>query len=212
MLLREQPCKWDDSLTDYQLKSRMMGDYQVRFCERLGVKFPLPTRPLDKLDFIKKMKITLDDLTVKFDNNSSDRLTEDWTWLIGANKTPILVSAIGDIFLRDDNKKIYWLDVGAGKVELVANGIQDFEEKLKDVEHVNNWFMVDLIAELKLSGQGLKDGQLYSYKILPTLGGDYSTDNFEPTDMVVHFSLAGQIQKQIKDLPDGTKINKVKFK
>ncbi len=22
----------------------MMGDYQVRFCERLGVKFPLPTR------------------------------------------------------------------------------------------------------------------------------------------------------------------------
>jgi hypothetical protein len=44
MLLREQPCKWDDSLTDYQLKSRMMGDYHVRFCERLGVKFPLPTR------------------------------------------------------------------------------------------------------------------------------------------------------------------------
>jgi len=24
-------------------KSRMMGDYHVRFCERLGVKFPLPT-------------------------------------------------------------------------------------------------------------------------------------------------------------------------
>ncbi len=22
----------------------MMGDYHVRFCERLGVKFPLPTR------------------------------------------------------------------------------------------------------------------------------------------------------------------------
>jgi len=25
-------------------KSRMMGDYHVRFCERLGVKFPLSTR------------------------------------------------------------------------------------------------------------------------------------------------------------------------
>ena len=24
----------------------MMGDHQVRFCERLGVKFPLPTRLL----------------------------------------------------------------------------------------------------------------------------------------------------------------------
>ena len=26
------------------MKSRMMGDYQVRFCERLGVKLPRPTR------------------------------------------------------------------------------------------------------------------------------------------------------------------------
>ena len=37
---------WDDSFTEYQLKSRMMGDYHVRFCERLGVKFPLPTRQI----------------------------------------------------------------------------------------------------------------------------------------------------------------------
>jgi len=35
-------------------KSRMMGDYQVRFCERLGVKFPLPTRPRKPLPAIIK--------------------------------------------------------------------------------------------------------------------------------------------------------------
>jgi len=28
-------------------KSRMMGDYHVRFCEGLGVKFPLATRLTD---------------------------------------------------------------------------------------------------------------------------------------------------------------------
>jgi hypothetical protein len=44
MLLRKQLRKWEDLLTDYQLKSRMMGDYHVRFCERLRVKLPLPTR------------------------------------------------------------------------------------------------------------------------------------------------------------------------
>jgi len=32
----------------------MMGDYQVRFCERLGVKFPLPTRPADRCAAYKK--------------------------------------------------------------------------------------------------------------------------------------------------------------
>jgi len=30
-----------------------MGDYHVRFCERLGVKFPLPTRHLP-LDLMQK--------------------------------------------------------------------------------------------------------------------------------------------------------------
>jgi hypothetical protein len=38
-------------------KSRMMGDYQVRFCERLGVKFPLPTR---------QKTTTMTDFTEKF--------------------------------------------------------------------------------------------------------------------------------------------------
>jgi hypothetical protein len=65
------------------------------------------------------MKMNLDDLTVKFNNDLVHKLTEDWTWLIGTNKTPIIVSAIGDMFLKDINGKIYWLDVGQGKCEIV---------------------------------------------------------------------------------------------
>ena len=37
-------------------------------------------------------------------------------------------------------------------------------------------------------------------------------DNFEPTNIYIHFAFAGQIHEQIKDLPVGTKINKVTFK
>ena len=33
-------------------KSRMMGDCQVRFCERLGVKIPRPTRLLSRISQI----------------------------------------------------------------------------------------------------------------------------------------------------------------
>jgi hypothetical protein len=36
--------RWEDLLTEYQLTSRMMGDYHVRFCEGLGGKFPRSTR------------------------------------------------------------------------------------------------------------------------------------------------------------------------
>ena len=152
------------------------------------------------------MKKNLDDLTVKFNDDISDRLTENWTWLIGTDKKVLLVSAIGDMFLTDNSKKVYWLDVGVGELKLAADGIRDFEEKLKNIDQVNEWFMIDLITDLRLSDNKLKDGQLYSYKKLPIIGGDYTVDNFAPLDIEEHFGYTGDIQKQIKDLPDGTTV------
>jgi hypothetical protein len=67
MLLREQRRKPDDLLTDYQLKSRMMGDYHVRFCERFGVKFPLPTRSVEKIK--KQSKQNFDGVNLLLNRN-----------------------------------------------------------------------------------------------------------------------------------------------
>lgn len=156
------------------------------------------------------MKFDLNDLTIKFQAEISDRLTEDWTWLIGTNKKVILVSAIGDMFLTSDNGNIFWLDVGQGKLEMVATDKKEFERKLTDIEQVNEWFMIDLTTQLRLSDNKLKDGQIYSYRKLPVIGGDYSVDNFGPLDIEVHFRFAAEIHRQIKDLPDGTKVN-IKF-
>lgn len=93
----------------------------------------------------------------------------------------------------------------------VAGSIEDFRKKLQDPEVVRDWFLVDVISALKEEGHKLESTQVYSYKKMIVLGGEYSPDNFEPTDIEVHFSFAGQIHQQVKDLPPGTKINAVKF-
>ncbi|MFH5972291.1 T6SS immunity protein Tdi1 domain-containing protein, partial [Clostridium perfringens] len=61
--------------------------------------------------------------------------------------------------------------------------------------------------KLITAGKTLKENEVYSYKKLPVIGGAYSIDNIDPTDMSVHFAFSGQICEQIKDLPDGTKVN-----
>lgn len=157
------------------------------------------------------MTITWDDLIVKFDENSSDRLIHYWKWLIGTDKTLILVSSIGDLFLRDVKNRVYWLNTGDATITEVADGIDAFKAKLQDQDVVSDWFLVDLITALKTDGNKLEAGQVYSYKKLIVLGGDYSPGNFEPTDIEVHFSISGQIHQQVKNLPPGTKINSVKF-
>lgn len=152
------------------------------------------------------MKITWDDLKVDFTHIDLNRLTESWDWLIGNDKTPILISSIGDIFLEDRNEKCYRLNVGEGIIEKVAEDKTEFKEKLNDNEIVSDWFLVELVAELKKGGMELTENKLYGYKKLPVLGGEYEPENFELTDIEVHFELSGQIHKQIKDLPDGTNV------
>lgn len=152
------------------------------------------------------MIITWKDLTVKFDYIDLDRLMESWDWLIGNDKKPILMSSIGDLFLEDNEGICYWLNVGEGILEKVADNETEFKAKLKNEEIVDEWFLIELVSEIKRSGLELTEKKLYGYKKLPIIGGEYKPENFEMTDIEVHFELSGQIHKQIKDLPDGTKV------
>lgn len=154
------------------------------------------------------MKITWNDLTINFTHIDINRLIESWNWLIGNDKKPILISSIGDLFL-EDQYGIYWLNVGEGKIEKVAENETEFKSKLNDNDFVNEWFLIDLVSELKRSGLLLTEKKLYGYKILPILGGKYNPENFVLIDIEEHFELSGQIHKQLKDLPDGTKVRLV---
>ena len=46
MLLRRQLQMREDLLTDYQLKSRMMGDYHVRLCVQKRWTYPVGASPI----------------------------------------------------------------------------------------------------------------------------------------------------------------------
>ena len=158
------------------------------------------------------MKINWAELKIDLSKINLKNLLESWEWLIGNDKKIILISTIGDAFLEDSNGICYWLNVGEGIFEKVAENITEFETKLTNNEIVEDWFLVELVEELKKSGIKLIENNIYSYKTFPILGGEYLPENFEITDIEVHFEISGQIYKQVKDLPVRTKINKVEIK
>lgn len=153
------------------------------------------------------MRITWNELTVGFDPNKSAALLEDWRWLIGDNVQLVVVSAIGDLFLRNTEGRILWLDVGAARLTQVAESSEEFKRLIQQVEHADEWFVPQLIGDLIVSGKRLSAGQCYSYKMPPMLSGKMELDNFEPTDLQVHCSMFGQIGQKIQHLPPGTKID-----
>lgn len=158
------------------------------------------------------MKITWNELTISPDGLNFDELLEEWRWLVPETMTPVVVSALGDLFLVDAADSVHWLDAGAGQLTPVANSPAEFKQLMQQPDNANEWFIPNLIGDLIESGAVLKDGECYSCDLPPGLGGEFTVENAKPTDIRVHFSMFGQIFFQTKDLPPDTKLDNVTFR
>lgn len=136
-----------------------------------------------------------------------DDILSCWTWKTTGMKAVAAISVLGDLFLVGNDDAVYWLQTDGGKLTKVAENLRQFEQYLGDEEEIDYRFLPSLVEQLIIADKTLKENQVYSFKKMPVIGGEYLVDNIEPTDMSVHFDFTGPISEQVKDLPDGTKVN-----
>lgn len=153
------------------------------------------------------MGIFIDDLVVDFDHLDPSVLLQSWNWLVEPGNLPIMVTAMGDVFTRNTRDgSVHFLSVGAAAHCPIASDMTEFRGLLADEEFVRYYFDVKTITVLEEAGVKLGQKQLYGLEVPPVLGGKYELPNVLPTDILVHFTVTGQIHRQVKDLPPGTKI------
>jgi hypothetical protein len=153
------------------------------------------------------MNLTLEQLTKDTTRINLDDILSCWQWRLTDIQAVLAVSVLGDIFLLGNDAAVYWLQTDTGELTKVAETLKQYQQFLSDEEKIDEWFLPLLVEKLLAVGKTLKENEVYSYKKPPFLGGDYSVDNIAPADMSVHFTFSGQIYEQVKDLPDGTKVN-----
>jgi hypothetical protein len=153
------------------------------------------------------MDITLKQLIREIDTVDIADITSSWQWRISKMHAVVTISSLGDMFLLGKDNAVYWLQTDRGELVKIAEGFEEYQKFLNDSDKIDNWFLPSFVEKLLEAGKTLKSNQVYSYKIPPVLGGEYTVENIEPVSMSVHFSFSGQICEQVKDLPDGTKIN-----
>jgi len=130
-------------------------------------------------------------------------ILESWMWLTGADKSIVALTKSGDMLLKDSFGKLYFLDTGGGNLEMVANNFADFLENNLSDGQMDELLLPNLIDKLTVDGILLEPGQVYSYLILPILGGPYDSSNMYPLEAYEHYSLTGEMHHKIKDFPDG---------
>jgi type VI secretion system (T6SS) immunity protein Tdi1 len=147
-----------------------------------------------------------EDLIVSFGGIDTDRMLEFWRWLIPKTHRPLFATALGDLFLVTPNGSVTWLDMGDGQLQVVARNEAEFAQKAADPDNNNFWFGAVLVDELRAAGTVLGPGECYCYLQLPMLGGEYEPENFKVYDVVTHFRVWGPIHEQLRDLPDGRRV------
>ena len=150
-------------------------------------------------------------ITIDIHNLDWSILLNDWSWLLTKSYSPILVTAFGDMFLRDESGRVDFLDLISGKLKHVADSVEEMQQLINVKENQAEWLMTEVFATLQAQGVYFAEGQCYSFIKPPVLGGQLEPDNIEVTDIYTHVSLAGQIHQQVKDLPAGTKITDIKI-
>jgi hypothetical protein len=151
-------------------------------------------------------------LTIDLSQIDCDELLSDWRWLVDKSYTPLILTAMGDMFLTAENGSVYMLNLMDGRFEIIADSEEDFKNKLQDDDISSEWFLPEIVQANKTMGIVLKQNQCYGMEIPAFLSGKLEPDNIKPTDIYVYYSVTGQLLHQVKDMPPGTRIDKIKIK
>ncbi len=78
---------------------------------------------------------------------------------------------------------------------------------LGNPDRQDRYLLAGLAASAERRGIVPTATQVYGFKIAPALGGEMGVGNIEVIDFVVSVNILGQLHRQIRDLPPGTKIS-----
>lgn len=158
------------------------------------------------------MQVTFADLVVPVPPDQLATLLSDWSWLVGTDVSPCLVTSAGDVFFTDASGAVCMLDIEEARHECVAGTMAEFKSGLRDQSTAQKWLGVERFVRWRSAGVALPPGSFFSFIKPLCLGGDDSIDNVEASDPVVTVSLLGQVHDQIRGLPEGTPINEFKLR
>jgi hypothetical protein len=147
--------------------------------------------------------------TAEFDPVSASNLLEPWDWLLPHPAEVFIVTALGDALFSNSAGEVLWLDVGAGEVLRVADDRAKFDEVMNTQDAIADVYLPDLTCELLKEHGPLAKGTCFSLVIPYSLGGKPELANFQIMEIGAHFRSLAKIQRQIADLPVGTKIDRV---
>jgi len=138
-----------------------------------------------------------------------ERLLADWRWLCPQKLTLVSRNAFGDLFLRDEGGRIFWLDVAIGRFSRIADSEPQFLALSQNADKLDEWFAES--DERAAAERGLIPGpnECIGFSVPLVLKQEDSSETPYVIDIYENVGFLGGLHKQIATLPDGEKVKLV---
>lgn len=133
-------------------------------------------------------------------------INKAWDWIGVKAKEILQINDFGNIIFKSTENEFWRICPEELYCKKIADSQSEYETLLKDSEFIEDWEMVNLVQIAKETVGELKDGEKYCLKLPGVLGGEYNSENIGKVSQMEQIGFSGDLAKQIKDLPDGTKI------
>ncbi len=118
-------------------------------------------------------------------------------------------NAFGNVIVYSANGTYWRISPEDLSCKVVARTASDFESLRSDDAFQRDWKMARLVEIAAAKLGPLADDRCYCLKIPAVLGGQYDIGNFGTNSRNELIAFSGDLARQVKDLPDGTKVKLV---
>jgi hypothetical protein len=144
-------------------------------------------------------------LTKTFSQHQFDTALESWSFLGVEGKTPMLTSLFGDVFLAAKDG-CWQLDILEGTLTRRWDTYQQMLAELATEAGEERYLLASLAFVAAARGILPGEDEIYDFMPPPILGGQLSVENLSAQDFAMTVNIAGQIHRQVRDVPPGTAI------
>lgn len=149
-------------------------------------------------------------LTTTFPIEQFASALASWDWLLGdIPLQPKFTSLFGDVFFAAPDNAIWYLDTVAGSLERVWGSRAELVATLDTEQGLDRYLSgVWAMAALRL-GLQLGPDDVYDWTVPPAMGASFESANISVRPFVVAVNIAGQLHRQLHELPEGAQITGV---
>lgn len=135
--------------------------------------------------------MSMEHLTVDLDGVHLESLLDAWQRILGSDAMPMLVTALGDVFVQDvPSGRVSFLQTSSGQFEAVCGSADELQALLENPEFVEHYFDPAAVSTLDASGLARGPDEVFTLLVPGWEGGDWEGDNIVVRGVVEHLARA----------------------